>query len=58
LRSGKTDIYLAANYQKFDNGNQWATVFSDGIQKAQSAGGNGLMGQSISFIGAGLRVKF
>jgi len=56
--SKKTDVYLAANYQKFDNGNQWAAVFSDGTQKSQSAGGNGLMGQSISFIGAGLRVKF
>ena len=56
--SKKTDVYLAANYQKFDNGNQWATVYSDGTQKSQSAGGNGLMGQSISFIGAGLRVKF
>jgi predicted porin len=56
--SKKSDVYVAANMQKFDNGNQWATLYSDGTQKATSSGGNGLMGQTVSFIGAGLRVKF
>ena len=56
--SKKTDVYFAANFQKFDNGNQWAALYSDGTQKSTANGGNGLMGQSVSFIGAGLRVKF
>ena len=40
--SKKSDIYVAANYQKFDTGNVW---------------GN-LAGDSISFFGAGYRMKF
>ena len=40
--SKKSDIYVAANYQKFDTGNQWSS----------------LAGDSISFFGAGYRMKF
>jgi len=56
--SKKTDVYVAANFQKFDNGNQWAYLYSDGSPRTVASGTNGLMGQSISFLGAGLRVKF
>jgi predicted porin len=56
--SKKTDVYFAANFQKFDNGNQWAALLPSGAQKQADTGGNGLMGQSISYIGAGLRTKF
>jgi predicted porin len=51
--SKTTDVYLVGNMQKFDNGNQWTTLYTDGSSK-----NNGYAGQSITFFGGGLRVKF
>jgi predicted porin len=61
--SKKTDVYAAAAVQHFDNGNQWQALNNDGTPLVTSAGAtsasaNGLAGQSISFIAAGLRMKF
>jgi predicted porin len=61
--SKKTDVYAAAAVQHFDNGNQWQALNNDGTplvdkNNALSASANGLAGQSISFIAAGVRMKF